>query len=499
MLKRQPERLNFRALMTMGLFVAAAAVSACSNSSTPAAPFRGPSGGPTPTPTPAKPTPTPTSAVPTPTPSVTPTPPPSSGGSEAACVVTLAGTGNTYAFVPASSATDSQGYPDSLAEVTIATGTTISSKHSRMLPKNGRRFYTRNVGGRTIHIAAGAVSPLLPLTPGPSECGADLTHSNLYLISNGTIYPASPVVNVVNVGATGTMTQTGTFTTDATVGVGFSGGTFDITGIVYDGTDSAVVISSSVGYEMYGPTTPFSQIKVIDTAPAGPAENFGYNPTTDQVWSPTYSGTLSASLVDLRSGVSYLNSALPTDFEEPDSGAVDSSTNIAIAPAEGPGLLYLFNLNAATLAAPNFSAPATTFTLANVDSSVGTYIPASAVDAASHIAFLSGEFGTTDFCAAQLPTAPSTAAPTVSDYVCANFPNTPDDQPFSSPYDPHATSTFDLGGVSYGLMFNVQDDYVAVINLAKFLAAPREASPNQNTVMPTYDLVANNVVYYIPI
>ena len=484
----------------LGLFVAAGTLSACGGSAAPVQPIRG-SGGATPTPRA-----TATPAV-TPTPVTTASPPPSSGGSEAACVLTVPGTGKTYAFVPASSTGDSQGYPDSLAEVTIANGTTIASfaRSYAMRPAAQRHltrhWYSRNLRGKQYHIAADPVSPLLGLTPGPSECGADVTHSNLYLISNGTEYPASPVVNVVNVSSSATMSQTGTFTSDAATLIEYSGGSFDITGVVYDGADNAVLISANTGYELYGPSTPFAKIKAVADPAGRPAENFGYNPVTDQVWSPTYDGSSGATLsvIGMNTGSAYLDSSLPAGLGSPDSGAVDQVTNVAIAPEEGPGLVHVLNLGAATYSGTTFTAPETEFTLANVDPLVGTYVPASAVDSAQHIGFLSGEFGSTDFCAMTLPAAAGTGAPVISDWVCANFPNTPDGAAFESPFDPHATSTFDLGGKAYGLMFNTQDSYVAVIDLKAFLAAPREASPYQNTVMTGYDLVANNVVYYIQI
>ncbi len=501
----RPNDLNIRALLTIATFgVAASVISACGGSASPAQPILGGGGRPTPTPH--------VTVTPTGGPSVTPspTPPPSSGGSEAACVLTVPGTGKTYAFVPASSATDSQGYPDSLAEVTIATGTTIAShlrpiapqQHAALqhaaLPQHAtRRWYSREYRGRLLHYAADPISPLIGLTPGPSECGADATLQNLYLISNGTIYPASPIVNVVNVSASAGMTQTGTFTTDATIGVSFSGGTFDITGVVWDPDDSSVLISSSTGYELYSSTG--TKIKGVADS-AGPAENFGYDAVTDIVWSPTYAtAPASMSIVNMNSGNVYMFASPPPTLDVPDSGAVDLQTNVAISPEEGPGIVHVLNLGALTLAGSTFTAPETEFNLANVDPGVGTYVPASAVDSLAHIGFLSGEFGTIDFCAIQLPTTAGTTAPVVSDWVCANFPNTPDAQQFASPYDPHATSTFDLGTGHYGLMFNQQDSYVAVVDLNKLLAAPREASPYQNTVMPTYDLVANNVVFYIQI
>jgi hypothetical protein len=407
------------------------------------------------------------------------------------------GTGKTYAFVPASSSTDAQGYPDSLAEVTIATGTTIAAHVTHPLVQ--KRYYTVTRNGRTYVTAAGAVSPLIGLTPGPAECAADVTHSNLYIISGGTIYPSntSPIINEVNVSSSAAMTLAGTFTTDATTGFGYSGfGANDISGIVYDGTDSAVIIATDAGYELYSGTSPFAKIKGI----AGtPAENFGYNPITNQVWSPTYgSFPLALTLVDIASGKNYALSPAPITLSDPDSGAVDPSTNIAISPEEGPGVLHVVNLNGATTSGTTLTAPETDFTLTGTLVGALSYIPASGVDAMTHTAFLSGEFGSTSMCVAVLPSTKTTTAPAMGDYACAAFPATPDGNAFSSPFDPHATSTFDLGTKGYGLMFNQQDTFVAVIDLAAFLAAPRDPT-DPHAVSQTYNLLTNNVIFYIPI
>jgi hypothetical protein len=95
-----------------------------------------------------------------------------------------------------------------------------------------------------------------------------------------------------------------------------------------------------------------------------------------------------------------------------------------------------------------------------------------------------------------LPTTAGTGAPTASDYACATFPTTPDTNEFNSPFDPHATSTFDLGGKAYGLMFNSEYSYVAVIDLAAMMAAPRDPS-DPHAVTSASALGA--IVSYVPI
>jgi len=75
-----------------------------------------------------------------------------------------------------------------------------------------------------------------------------------------------------------------TFTTDAALGgVGFSGATCVICGISFDATDGAAIFSSANGYEFFN----YKTNKITNTVPGTVAENFGYNPVTNQIWSPT--------------------------------------------------------------------------------------------------------------------------------------------------------------------------------------------------------------------
>jgi hypothetical protein len=475
----RPSDLNIRALLTTAAFaVAAGAISGCGGSAAPAQPVFGGGGRPTPTP---HATPTPTVG---PTGAPTPTPPPSGGGVAAACVLTLAGTGKTYAFVPAFSAADSQGYPDSLAEVTIANGTTIAGTH-RHAAQIARRYHrisapTQRQGARRATIAAGAaVSPVITFTPSPAECAADSAHSTLYLMSNGTSYPASPIISVVTVNpSTAAFSFLTDFTTDAATEFTYSGGSFDISGIAYDPKQSGVIISSSTGYEVYGGTSPYSKLKSIT---GNPSENFGFNPVTDQIFSPTYADyPTDLGLADLGSLSYFTNSADPSDLTIPDAGAVDSLTNVGLSPSESAEAEYMVNLNGFTTSAGTYTpvGQATLVITGPLVSGITEQTDAGlndvAIDSPTHLAFLAGEFGTTGFCVVAMPTSIPSGAPAASDYACATFPTTPDAAEFNAPFDPHATSTFELGTKPYGLMFNQQDTFVAIIDLQAMMSAPRD-------------------------
>jgi hypothetical protein len=415
----------------------------------------------------------------------------------AACILTLPATGKTYAFVPAFSSSDSSDTPDSVAEVTIATGTTIAGT-SHLSAAKRTRYHRINLPATRQSRAfttdgVGAVSPILTFSPGPSECGLDAAHNSLYFISNGSFYTPNNTVTVVSVNpTTAAMTLVTNFATDATTEWEYSGADFEISSILYDPKQSGIIISTDTGYEIYSGTSPYAKLKQIN---GYPAENFGYNSTTDQVFSPTYPEGSSGfphdlGLVDLASGKYYQNDTDPSGLSDPDQGAVDSTTNVAIAPEEFQAGVYLVGLGSATLGGSIYTAPSSTLDISGP--LVSSIVPQAdfaltdvAVDSLTHLAFLTGEYGTYGFCVVAMPTT-GTGTPTASDYACANYPAVGGTTPFDTPYDPHATSTFELGGKAYGLIFNSTNSYIAVIDLAAFIAATRDpADPHAVTTIPS--------------
>lgn len=424
-----------------------------------------------------------------------------SGGAVAIAVATIGG--STYAFVPV---------PTGLAQVKVATGATLLSSHVAVtrgsvavpLSRMGRRDILHALATRRSGSAA-PISPIIPLSPMPNECTSKETSSDLFLYCMNF---GSATVNVVDINlGSGAASNAGQFAVDTSSSVSFSGGSCVICGIAYDPQDDALVMATTAGYELYDATHYGTKLKAVT---AFVSENFGYNPSSDQIWSPQYSSPTGATLelVDVKGGVDYALSPQPTGIAYPDSGSVDASTNIAIAPEEflsGAGsTVYLTALSSQALNAPAagmFTATTVTQTLVSPDflSGGGALTTTSAVDATSHIAFLGSEFAApATFGAVQLP-ASATAPLAVGDYVFANLPNTPNGLPFASGGDPHAIATFVLAGSTIlGITFNADDTYIAVFDLRKLLAAPRSAT-DPHGVQGSYDLLGNGVVTYFAI
>jgi hypothetical protein len=375
--------------------------------------------------------------------------------------------------------------------------------------------------------AVATAPPVFPITPAPDECAPDYAHDQLECMSYSSNIISIVAYNPANV--LSALSLVGQIVTDApSPGVTFSGATCQVCGIAYDPTDNAAIISTANGYELYSPSaatlSPTGVTAPLTTVAAPISENFGYNANTDQIFSPYYAldNTWSApnanlDVINLASATGTWFDLLPADvpggISEPDAGAVDTTTGIAVAPEEDSYPIYLQLLpapgsSAFVPAAHAANAPGGTVNMAvaPITPSAVSLIPNAgceetytAVDSNKDLAFFGAEFSNTDCIAiAQLPT--SAVAPTgFSSYVDALLPNLPNGAAFASPDDPHAALTANITDLctDCGVLFNYDKSYVAIVDLNKFLALAPSASPNGYDVPTSTDLITPGVVTYI--
>jgi hypothetical protein len=411
---------------------------------------------------------------------------------------------NTFAFVPGYIGTGPDSGNAGLAEVMLANGgSTVLNRPGRgepsihyapntQIPRPRSASFKRLA---TVGDAGAGGSPIIALSPAPQECAADVQHLDLYCISY-----SSPIVNVVHVDASSaTMSLLGTYTSDATGSIGFSGGSATIVGITWDPIDQGLLIATPTGYELYsGARTTTPNVKVKTIATVNPAENFGYNSLTDQIWSPTYlGGPVNANLIDVRTGALNALATLPSGYNEPDHGAIDSSTNLAVAAEEFSYTLYLVPLGQNTLGSPaagQFTNPSVvTATMTTQQDNGCCPVSDISVDSASHLLFSTVEFGS-GIGVVQLPSS-SSGTPALGDYVFAALPNTPSGSYVSLPGDPHAVGTFNIGSTGpFGVSFDSAYRTVIITDMRALLAAPRNSGDPHGT---TATLGKN--VYYIQI
>lgn len=375
--------------------------------------------------------------------------------------------GQTFAYIPS---------PLGLVQVLVSSGSTL-----------GASFVRHPMSG-----GSGTVS----LTPAPDACAADPVNVRLYCIAY-----SSNVVNVLDL-KTAPATVFATYTTNASATLSFTGGSCMICGVAYDAADNGIIIATANGYELYSAPPANALVKTIA---AGVSENFGYNPVTNQVWSPHYPGLSGTGtgfdLADIATGKLYTLTPNPT-VTEPDQGAVDNGTNIGITSEEFSNNVFLLPFSLATLNSPAAGQFADPFGQISLTSSLSaacdTMLDDIAVDSTAHLAFFTGEFCTPGpVGVAQLPSA-SGATPTISDWSFVNVPNVPAGTGWVEAYDPHAVAAFNLPPIcaDCGAVFNLDRSYVAIVDLKKLLAAPRDTT-DTHMVAPSYDLICNSVITFI--
>jgi hypothetical protein len=99
-----------------------------------------------------------------------------------------------------------------------------------------------------------------------------------------------------------------------------------------------------------------------------------------------------------------------------------------------------------------------------------------AVAPGSHLAVVTGEFGSAGIGLLQLPTTIAPAAtPSAVDWVSANVPNDPSAAPWAMGRDPHTVTAYvsPNGGKAYAVISNQARTFLVKVDMAMLLAAPR--------------------------
>ncbi len=275
-----------------------------------------------------------------------------------------------------------------------------------------------------------------------------------------------------------------------------SAGLCVVCAMLYDPVDDRMILATANGYALFDHN---GSHKVTKTVAALPSENFGYDPQKNQIFSPRYQNGTAASLdlVDVHVGKVYSLDATPP-LSEPDHGAVDVGTGIAIAAEEAGALVYLVDLNAPTFDAPAPGAFQAPQSMVLISSSTPGRLSAVAVDPGTHLAFLAADVGVT-MAVAQLPLKKGDPLD-LADWVVSTIPPAPGGAAWYGAGDPHGLAVFTLPGSPkpYGLLMNDTRRWLAVVDLQGLLGAPRSAT-DPHGLTAGYDPVASGVVTFYPI
>lgn len=378
------------------------------------------------------------------------------------------------------------------SSLAVSTGTTVMA----YVP-NGW-WSSSSTGVQAVPIEGGGVPVSITTPSAVNSCSANPATSKTVCTANNTdVYLI-----------TGT-TLTNTLTSGSNAFANFSGGSCNNCGVAINAlTNKAVIAMGLTG------SASNSGLQVLDLntntfATPVPAtneisEDVSIDPTRSLILSPGESNNYtlfqvssSGTLMEFGNQISGLSGGV---F---DSAAEDCTTGIALAGIEFTGDLFLSDLTQSTFTpgtpgtwtAPSQVQHFPEFVFFSAGTSGLSVAPGS-----SHLGLVGGEFGGSSFGVILLPSTSGSGTPGVVDYAAANLPATPDGSGFSAGYDPHTLTAYTSpnDGKAYGVIADWATgtpSYLAIIDLAKLLAAPR-ASGSHN-VDPAYDLLTNGVVRYV--
>ena len=272
-----------------------------------------------------------------------------------------------------------------------------------------------------------------------------------------------------------------TLTSGATSSESFSGGSCETCSVAMDPVHNIAFLSIGYGGVDLGA---YQQLNLATNAFSTPiSAAFSTSNTTSEsllvdtvrnlVLSPNEAGNF--QLLNVSTGTVY-NSSFSVSTA--DSPGEDCTTGIALATNESGGSLTLVDLTQATFSGATWSAPYQSQSIPEF-SMFTSGTDGIAIASNSHVGVVAGEFGGTSFGAIVLPATSGSGTPSLTDWVEADIPPTPDAAAWVMGKDPHTLTTY-TSPTSMQPYAIFEDDlatrtYVAVVDLNALLARPREA------------------------
>jgi hypothetical protein len=330
----------------------------------------------------------------------------------------------------------------------------------------------------------GAGSRATIITPNPvNSCSSNSSTGETVCTGNATdVYTisGSTVTNTLTDGANGSQS--------------FSGGSCKTCGVAIDSSSNTAVLAIGVatggpgGYQFLS----LGSNTFATPIPAGTetSEDISLDPVRHLVLSPNEGGDYQI-LRTSPAPPALFNNNLVGPREE-DSAAEDCTTGIALASVEFTGDIFITDLTQATFTP---GSPTGTWTAPSQFqnfpefSSLFAGVSGIAVAPGSHFGVVAGEFGGSAFGAIELPATSGTGTPAMVDYVAANIPPDPSGKPWNMGLDPHTVTAYvsPNTGKAYAVIANdtftgtpaTNRTYLAVVDLAALLAAPRVTGTHQ--------------------
>jgi hypothetical protein len=194
---------------------------------------------------------------------------------------------------------------------------------------------------------------------------------------------------------------------------------------------------------------------------------------------------------------------------DPDSAAEDCATGIALSSVEFTNNVYAADLTQGTFtpgSPGSWTSPQSLFSLTGVPGFSAGISGISVAQGASHLAFVTGEFGGNTAGILQLQSASGTGGspPTLGDFVAWTMPPTPSG-PFAAGCDPHTMTAYTSPNTgkaialytSYNTTSCANPNWIGVIDMAAALTATRTAGTH--TIAPSVNLITSGIVTYVKI
>jgi hypothetical protein len=187
---------------------------------------------------------------------------------------------------------------------------------------------------------------------------------------------------------------------------------------------------------------------------------------------PTYGQGTFAGLQAVNTGTGTVMQLSNSVGAEPDSAAVDISTNLVVIADEFTANDYIVNLQEVIPSGSQFAAPTTVF---QINAAACTPLwTLTSIENVNHILFVGTEF---DNClgAGQLPSAIVSGSPPVpTSFVWGKLPAPPDGTAWNNGADPHGIAVFTsvVNQKPYGFLVDSDGPWLARIDLQGLAGAP---------------------------
>lgn len=245
---------------------------------------------------------------------------------------------------------------------------------------------------------------------------------------------------------TGT-TLNSTLTSGSNAYASFSGGYCENCGVAVNPYNNTAVINMGISGSPSGSGVQILDLKTNTFGPLFPmneevSENISIDVTRSLILTAGEDGNATLLQIQSNGSLKEFDSSFATGGTN-DSNAEDCSTGIQVSPQEFSNNVTLVNLSDITFGTTTYTAPNANVTLTTAYSFSAGLSGSAVAQGSGHLAVVTGEFGGNTFAVLKLPPTPSTAVPSLVDYVVYAIPaSAACGGTFGAGFDPHTVTAY---------------------------------------------------------